>query len=199
MEHRTCVGKLWEQVRACLRNKMLWIRESQLAYYRRYTGVHSFDLQRTMCYETPVSPAVTKTMSAPLKTFRISDRLSMAAAWPTSGLPPAPNPRVTSDPSATFTCTVNRNTNEVLIDFGCKSGSLKGIHSASTITLLSKRQSKYSLRAEVHATATCRLLGWTTAHSCRPSTTPTLPATHRRKGACSMVRLLQANTPEQEK
>ena len=46
----------------------------------------------------PPSPAVTKTMSAPAKASRISLRDSSAAWQPTSGLAPAPRPRVSSSP-----------------------------------------------------------------------------------------------------
>ena len=46
----------------------------------------------------PPSPAVTKTMSAPFSASLISSRLSAAAPAPTSGLPPAPRPRVSSWP-----------------------------------------------------------------------------------------------------
>ena len=46
----------------------------------------------------PPSPAVTKTMSAPLSASLISSRDSAAAPWPTSGLAPAPRPLVSSWP-----------------------------------------------------------------------------------------------------
>mmetsp|Transcript_22537 Transcript_22537/g.31367 ORF Transcript_22537/g.31367 Transcript_22537/m.31367 type:complete len:276 (+) Transcript_22537:607-1434(+) len=46
----------------------------------------------------PPIPAVTNTMSAPLTTFSIWSRLSSAALWPISGLPPAPSPRVSCWP-----------------------------------------------------------------------------------------------------
>ncbi len=51
----------------------------------------------------PPSPAVTKTMSAPLRTSSISSRWSSAALRPTSGLAPAPSPRVSSRPTSSFT------------------------------------------------------------------------------------------------
>ncbi len=51
----------------------------------------------------PPSPAVTKTMSAPLRTSSISSRWSSAALRPTSGLAPAPRPRVSSRPTSSFT------------------------------------------------------------------------------------------------
>jgi hypothetical protein len=44
----------------------------------------------------PPSPAVTNTMSAPLRTSSISSRWSSAALRPTSGSAPAPRPRVSS-------------------------------------------------------------------------------------------------------
>mmetsp|Transcript_69182 Transcript_69182/g.139187 ORF Transcript_69182/g.139187 Transcript_69182/m.139187 type:complete len:335 (-) Transcript_69182:61-1065(-) len=48
----------------------------------------------------PPMPAVTKTRSAPSTILRISSRLSSAAFFPMSGLPPAPSPRVFSAPIA---------------------------------------------------------------------------------------------------
>ncbi len=51
----------------------------------------------------PPSPAVTKTMSAPLRTSSISSAWSSAAWWPTSGLAPAPRPRVSSRPMSSLT------------------------------------------------------------------------------------------------
>ncbi|MBD2900526.1 hypothetical protein amrb99_95310 [Actinomadura sp. RB99] len=51
----------------------------------------------------PPSPAVTKTMSAPLSTSSISSRWSSAALRPTSGFAPAPRPRVSSRPTSSFT------------------------------------------------------------------------------------------------
>ena len=51
----------------------------------------------------PPSPAVTKTMSAPLRTSSISSRWSSAAFRPTSGLAPAPRPRVSSRPTSSLT------------------------------------------------------------------------------------------------
>ena len=51
----------------------------------------------------PPSPAVTKTMSAPLRTSSISSRWSSAALAPTSGLAPAPSPRVSSRPTSSLT------------------------------------------------------------------------------------------------
>ena len=51
----------------------------------------------------PPSPAVTKTMSAPLRTSSISSRWSSAAWRPTSGLAPAPSPRVSSRPTSSLT------------------------------------------------------------------------------------------------
>ncbi len=51
----------------------------------------------------PPSPAVTKTMSAPLRTSSISSLWSSAALRPTSGLAPAPSPRVSSRPTSSFT------------------------------------------------------------------------------------------------
>ena len=51
----------------------------------------------------PPSPAVTKTMSAPLMTSSISSAWSSAAWVPTSGLAPAPRPRVSSRPMSSFT------------------------------------------------------------------------------------------------
>ena len=51
----------------------------------------------------PPSPAVTKTMSAPLSTSSISSRWSSAALRPTSGLAPAPRPRVSSRPTSSLT------------------------------------------------------------------------------------------------
>ena len=51
----------------------------------------------------PPSPAVTKTMSAPLSTSSISSRWSSAALAPTSGLAPAPSPRVSSLPTSSLT------------------------------------------------------------------------------------------------
>mmetsp|Transcript_70132 Transcript_70132/g.222356 ORF Transcript_70132/g.222356 Transcript_70132/m.222356 type:complete len:205 (+) Transcript_70132:209-823(+) len=46
----------------------------------------------------PPIPAVTKTMSAPISACSTSILLSLAARWPTSGLPPAPSPRVSFEP-----------------------------------------------------------------------------------------------------
>jgi hypothetical protein len=51
----------------------------------------------------PPSPAVTKTMSAPLSTSSISSAWSSAALRPTSGSAPAPSPRVSSRPTSSFT------------------------------------------------------------------------------------------------
>ena len=51
----------------------------------------------------PPSPAVMNTMSAPLRISSISVRCSSAARRPTSGLEPAPNPRVVSRPRSSFT------------------------------------------------------------------------------------------------
>ena len=51
----------------------------------------------------PPSPAVTKTMSAPLSTSSISSAWSSAALPPTSGLAPAPRPRVSSRPMSSLT------------------------------------------------------------------------------------------------
>ncbi|OLL71220.1 hypothetical protein Ae168Ps1_5723 [Pseudonocardia sp. Ae168_Ps1] len=51
----------------------------------------------------PPSPAVTKTMSAPLRTSSISSAWSSAALPPTSGLAPAPRPRVSSRPMSSLT------------------------------------------------------------------------------------------------
>ena len=51
----------------------------------------------------PPSPAVTKTMSAPLSTSSISSRWSSAACAPTSGFAPAPSPRVSSLPTSSLT------------------------------------------------------------------------------------------------
>ena len=51
----------------------------------------------------PPSPQVTKTMSAPLSTSSISSRWSSAAFLPTSGLAPAPRPRVSSRPTSSLT------------------------------------------------------------------------------------------------
>ncbi len=51
----------------------------------------------------PPSPAVTKTMSAPLMTSSISSEWSSAACVPTSGLAPAPRPRVSSRPMSSLT------------------------------------------------------------------------------------------------
>ena len=51
----------------------------------------------------PPSPAVTKTMSAPLRTSSISSRWSSAACAPTLGWAPAPSPRVSSRPTSSFT------------------------------------------------------------------------------------------------
>jgi len=51
----------------------------------------------------PPSPAVTKTMSAPLMTSSISSAWSSAARAPTSGLAPAPRPRVSSRPMSSLT------------------------------------------------------------------------------------------------
>mmetsp|Transcript_11594 Transcript_11594/g.15096 ORF Transcript_11594/g.15096 Transcript_11594/m.15096 type:complete len:266 (+) Transcript_11594:465-1262(+) len=46
----------------------------------------------------PPIPLVTKHISVPVTIAAISDRDSSAAAFPMSGLPPAPRPRVTADP-----------------------------------------------------------------------------------------------------
>ncbi|SLI64949.1 Uncharacterised protein [Mycobacteroides abscessus subsp. abscessus] len=51
----------------------------------------------------PPSPAVTKTMSAPLSTSSISSLWSSAALRPTSGSAPAPRPRVSSRPTSSLT------------------------------------------------------------------------------------------------
>ena len=51
----------------------------------------------------PPSPAVTKTMSAPLRTSSISSAWSSAAFLPTSGSAPAPSPRVSSRPTSSLT------------------------------------------------------------------------------------------------
>ncbi len=51
----------------------------------------------------PPSPAVTNTMSAPLRTSSISSRWSSAALRPTSGFAPAPSPRVSSRPTSSLT------------------------------------------------------------------------------------------------
>ena len=51
----------------------------------------------------PPSPAVTNTMSAPLMTSSISSAWSSAAREPTSGLAPAPRPRVSSRPMSSLT------------------------------------------------------------------------------------------------
>ncbi len=51
----------------------------------------------------PPSPAVTKTMSAPLSTSSISSAWSSAALAPTSGFAPAPRPRVSSRPMSSLT------------------------------------------------------------------------------------------------
>ncbi len=51
----------------------------------------------------PPSPAVTNTMSAPLMTSSISSAWSSAALAPTSGLAPAPRPRVSSRPMSSLT------------------------------------------------------------------------------------------------
>jgi hypothetical protein len=51
----------------------------------------------------PPSPAVTKTMSAPRRTSSISSAWSSAALLPTSGLAPAPRPRVSSRPTSSLT------------------------------------------------------------------------------------------------
>ena len=51
----------------------------------------------------PPSPAVTNTMSAPLSASLSWSRLSIAASRPTSGLAPAPRPRVTFWPTAILT------------------------------------------------------------------------------------------------
>ncbi len=51
----------------------------------------------------PPSPAVTNTMSAPLRTSSISSLWSSAALWPTSGAAPAPRPRVSSRPMSSLT------------------------------------------------------------------------------------------------
>ena len=46
----------------------------------------------------PPIPAVINTISVPLSAAAISSRLSSAARWPFSGLPPAPLPRVSLSP-----------------------------------------------------------------------------------------------------
>ena len=51
----------------------------------------------------PPSPAVTNTMSAPFMTSSISSAWSSAACLPTSGLAPAPRPRVSSRPMSSLT------------------------------------------------------------------------------------------------
>ena len=51
----------------------------------------------------PPSPAVTNTMSAPLRTSSISSVWSSAALRPTSGSAPAPSPRVSSRPMSSLT------------------------------------------------------------------------------------------------
>ena len=51
----------------------------------------------------PPSPAVTKTMSAPLRDSSISLLWSSAEPRPTSGLAPAPSPRVASRPMSSLT------------------------------------------------------------------------------------------------
>ncbi len=51
----------------------------------------------------PPLPAVTNTMSAPLRISRISSLLSSAAARPTSGFAPAPSPRVILPPMCSLT------------------------------------------------------------------------------------------------
>ena len=51
----------------------------------------------------PPSPAVMKTMSAPLRISSISSPCSVDARWPTSGSDPAPRPRVVSRPMSSFT------------------------------------------------------------------------------------------------
>ncbi len=51
----------------------------------------------------PPSPAVTKTMSAPLMAASISSAWSSAARLPISGLAPAPSPRVESRPTSSLT------------------------------------------------------------------------------------------------
>ena len=51
----------------------------------------------------PPSPAVTNTMSAPLRTSSSSSAWSSAAWRPTSGLEPAPRPRVSSRPTSSLT------------------------------------------------------------------------------------------------
>src|SRR5574342_189068 len=51
----------------------------------------------------PPSPAVTKTMSAPSRSFLICSRSSRAAFLPTSGSAPAPRPRVRRAPSCSLT------------------------------------------------------------------------------------------------
>ena len=51
----------------------------------------------------PPSPAVTKIMSAPFRASFSSSRLSMPAAWPTTGSAPAPSPRVALAPMWIFT------------------------------------------------------------------------------------------------
>ena len=51
----------------------------------------------------PPSPAVTNTMSAPFMTSSISSAWSSAAWVPTSGLAPAPRPRVSSRPMSSLT------------------------------------------------------------------------------------------------
>lgn len=58
------------------------------------------------------SPAVTKTISAPASAFSISGSDSLAAAFPTWGLPPAPRPRVIPDPSVIFTWTPQFHTDD---------------------------------------------------------------------------------------
>ena len=47
----------------------------------------------------PPMPAVTNTMSEPARACSMDCRLSSAAFWPISGLPPAPRPRVSSLPT----------------------------------------------------------------------------------------------------
>ncbi|SKH11882.1 Uncharacterised protein [Mycobacteroides abscessus subsp. bolletii] len=51
----------------------------------------------------PPSPAVTKTISAPLRSSSISSLASSAALRPTSGSAPAPRPRVESRPTSSLT------------------------------------------------------------------------------------------------
>ena len=51
----------------------------------------------------PPSPAVTKTISAPLRVSSISSLWSSAEVRPTSGLAPAPRPRVASRPMSSLT------------------------------------------------------------------------------------------------